>query len=75
MKYQVVFYDDFCESPLNQLFDTKEEAEQFAYDQEYDFQDIVIIDGEDQWKTFYRFYNPENNQNDFLGFDVIEIKN
>jgi hypothetical protein len=62
-KYQVIFYDDYTETPVKQLFNSKEEAEKWADDLEYDFQDIVINDrGDDEWKTFYKFHNPEDKE-------------
>ena len=72
-KYQVVFYDDYTETPVKQLFDSKEEAEKWADGMEYDFQDIVINDrGDDEWKTFYKFHNPEDKET-YNGYEVKQI--
>jgi hypothetical protein len=72
-KYQVTFYDDFTETPVKQLFDSKEEAEQWADGLEYDYQDIVINDrGDDEWKTFYKFHNPEDKET-YNGYEVKQI--
>lgn len=72
-KYQVVFYDDCTETPVKQLFDSKEEAERWADGMEYDFQDIVINDrGDDEWETFYKFHNPEDKET-YNGYEVKQI--
>lgn len=73
MKYEVVFYDySDDEIVVKQKFNTESEAEQWAIDLEYDFQDIAIDEnGNDYWKTFYRYYNPEDNEN-YFGYSVRE---
>jgi hypothetical protein len=73
-KYQVVFYGDGEDVPYTeQYFDSKSDAEKWAMEMEYDYQDIAIDDnGNDYWKTFYRYYNPEDNEN-YAGYTVEPI--
>jgi len=74
-KWQIRFYEDYTETPVKQLFDSKQEAEKWADGLEYDFQDIVINDrGDDEWKTFYKFHNPEDKET-YNGYDVKLVKN
>jgi hypothetical protein len=73
-KYQVVFYGDGEDVPYTeQYFDSKSDAEKWAMEMEYDYQDIAIDDnGNDYWKTFYRYYNPEDNEN-YDGYTVEPV--
>jgi len=75
-KYQVIFYDvNHEETPVKQLFNSKEEAEKWADDYEYDYQDIAINDrGDDEWKTFYKFHNPEDKET-YSGYEVKPVEN
>lgn len=74
-KWQIILYDDYTETPVKQLFDSKQEAEKWADGLEYDFQDIVINDrGDDEWKTFYKFHNPEDKET-YNGYDVKPVEN
>lgn len=74
-KWQIIFYDDYTDTPVKQLFDSKQEAEKWADGLEYDFQDIVINDrGDDEWKTFYKFHNPEDKET-YNGYDVKLVEN
>ena len=44
----------------------------WAIELEYDFQDIAIDEnGNDYWKTFYRYYNPEDREI-YFGYSVRE---
>ena len=66
MKYEVIFTD--CgdnETVVEQKFDTEEEATRWADSMEYDFQD--------EFKTFYRYYNPEDKNSDYVGYEVRPI--
>lgn len=67
MKYEVVFYDySDDEIVVNQKFDTESDAEKWADGLKYDYEDIAIDQyGNDYWKTFYRYYNPEDNESYF----------
>jgi hypothetical protein len=71
-KFQVIFYDTTGdEVPVKQSFNSKEEAEKWADDLEYDFNDIVIDDdGNDTWKTMYRYYNPEDKESNYTGYEI-----
>jgi len=73
-KYQVVFYGDGEDVPYTeQYFDSKSDAEKWAMEMEYDYQDIAIDNnGNDYWKTFYRYYNPEDNEN-YDGYTVEPV--
>ncbi len=73
MKYEVVFYDySDDEKVVEQKFDTEAGADKWAIDLEYDYQDIAIDEnGNDYWKTFYRYYNPENNET-YFSYSVRE---
>lgn len=74
-KWQVIFYDDYTETPVKQLFDSKQEAEKWADGLEYDYQDIVINDrGDDEWKTFYKFHNPEDKET-YNEYEVKPVEN
>lgn len=73
LKFQVIFYNSGMDDEIpveNIRFNTKEEGEKWADALEYDYQDIAMDDdGNDYWKTFYRYYNPEDKQN-YEGYDV-----
>lgn len=75
ISYQIIFYD--CgdnETIVTQKFNTKEEAEKWADELEFDFQDIAIDEnGNDIWKTFYRYYNPEDKENNYTSYTVNEL--
>jgi hypothetical protein len=73
MKYEVVFYDySDDEKVVEQKFDTEADADKWAIDLEYDYQDIAIDEsGSDYWKTFYRYYNPEDNET-YFSYSVRE---
>ena len=73
MKYVVVFYDySDDEKVVEQKFETESDAEKWAIELEYDFQDIAIDEnGNDYWKTFYRYYNPEDGEI-YFGYSVRE---
>lgn len=62
MKYEVVFRDSSDEETIvAQKFNTAEEADRWASDCEFDYQDIAIDEnGNDYWKTYYKFSNPED---------------
>ena len=62
-KWEVVFDDLFDEDVVvDQKFYTRKEAQKFVDDCEYNYEDITSDnDGNDVWKTFYRWYNPEDD--------------
>ena len=76
MLYEVVFYDYSCdETVVEQKFNSESDAEIWAIGLEYDFQDIAIDEnGNDYWKTFYRYNNPEDNET-YFSYSVREYKN
>ena len=76
MKYEVIFTD--CgdnETIVEQKFDTEEEASRWADSMEYDFQDEWYNpDHSDyEFKTFYRYYNPEDKNSDYVGYEIRPI--
>ena len=65
MKYQVVFFSSINDEEVivKQQFNSTIEASKWADDCEYSYSDIAIDDlGNDYWKTFYRYYNPEDKE-------------
>ena len=70
-KWEVVFTD--CgdnETIVNEKFNSEKEAVDWAEDKEYDFQD-EYYNGEDyMFKTFYRYYNPEDKQSNYFSYEV-----
>ena len=56
MKYEVLFFSSINdnETIVKQKFDTAIDANKWADDCEYNYQDIAI---DDYWKTYYRYYN------------------
>ena len=75
MKYEVVFYDyDDVEIVVDKKFDTHPDAERWAQSLKYDYQDIAIDDnGDDFWETFYRYYNPEDEES-YFSYSVRECR-
>lgn len=76
MKYEITFYSDYADDyTLEQKFESDLEAKTFADECMYDFTDIAIDeDGNDYYKTFYRYFNPENKENNYTGYFVQEVK-
>ena len=75
MKYIVVFFSSITDEEvvIKQKFDYITDANKFLRDCEYNYQDIAIDDdGNDYWKTIYRYYNPEDKES-YTSFDVKEI--
>lgn len=65
MKYTVIFFSSISDEEVivKQQFDSIADANKYANDCEYNYQDIAIDDnGNDYWKTFYRYYNPEDKE-------------
>jgi hypothetical protein len=66
-KYQVIFYDDYETTPINQLFNSEGEAENWANDQKSysdDYDDVY-------------YYNPEDGESIYTSFTIepIEVEN
>ena len=58
------------ETVVNQKFDSFEDADKWAYDLQYDYNDIAIDDnGNDYWKTFYRYFNPEDKES-YVSYNI-----
>ena len=76
MKYELTFYSDYNDDyTLKQIFDSEIDAQIFAENNSYSFDDIVIDeDGNDYYKMFYRYYNPENKENNYTGYTISQIK-
>jgi hypothetical protein len=75
-KWEVVFTDyGDNEVIVEQKFNSEKEANDWAYDLEYDYQDEAIDDnGNEYWKTFYRYYNPEDKES-YVNFEVRPFNN
>lgn len=74
MKYEVLFFSSINdnETIVKQKFDTAIDANKWADDCEYNYQDIAIDkDGNDYWKTYYRYYNPEDKES-YTSYEVRE---
>jgi hypothetical protein len=65
--YKVVFFDyDEDETLSIKEFLDKNEANDYADDCMFDYQDIIIDkNGDDIWKTMYRYYNPDDKETYF----------
>jgi hypothetical protein len=75
MKYEVVFFSSINEeeTTVKQKFDSITDANKWATEYEYDYQDIAIDDdGNDYWKTFYRYFNPEDRES-YTSYEVKEL--
>ena len=73
-QWEVIFID--CgddEVVVNEKFNSEEEAIDWAEDKEYDYQD-EYYNGEDYvFKTFYKFYNPEDKQSSYVSYEVRPV--
>ena len=74
-KWEVVFRDyGDNDVVVEQKFDSEKEANDWAEDLQYDFQDEAMDDdGNECWKTFYRYFNPEDKES-YVGFEVRPLK-
>ena len=74
MKYEVIFTDcGDVETVVEQKFDREEEATGWAEDKEYDFQDEYYNGDDYVFKTFYRYFNPEDNNSDYVSYEVRPV--
>jgi len=73
--HTIVFYDyDYDEYVVPITFETKIDAEKWAECLKFEYQDIAIDeDGNDYWKTFNRYFNPDNSSL-YNGYDVRSIE-
>ena len=65
MKYQVVFFSSISgeEVIVREKFNSISEANKYANDCEYNYQDEAYDnEGNEYWKTFYRYYNLEDKE-------------
>ena len=76
MKYEVIFtaYDD-SETIVEQKFDSEEEATRWAEDKQYDYQDEYYngLTSDYEYKTFYRYYNPEDKDSNYTSYEVRPV--
>ena len=73
--FAVVFYDyNHDETIVQQEFETELSANIWVDDCMYEDRDIDIDeDGYDFWRTFTKYYNPEDKES-YFGYDIREIK-
>jgi len=71
-KFQVIFnYEHENFEPVKQLFNSEQEAKEWADAYEYDEQvESFDEDGNEYWKTQYRYFNPETKENGFTGYEI-----
>ena len=75
MKYEVIFYSSINEEEVivKQKFDSIADADKWATGCEYEYQDIAIDDeGNDYWKTIYRYFNPEDKES-YTSYEIKEL--
>jgi hypothetical protein len=73
-KYKVIFYDyGDDEYPIDQLFDSRMEAMDFAesgmWEEDYDY---IGNDGEDHFATRNRYYSKDYNES-FFSYTIEEV--
>ena len=73
-KYKVIFYDYANEeSPIEQLFDSKIDAMDFAesgmWEEDYEY---IGNDGEDYFATRNRYFNKDYNES-FFSYSIEEV--
>jgi hypothetical protein len=74
-KYQIIFWDrNYDEVPLNQLFNSVEEANKWIQDKEWEDQYYDYDDekGGDYLDSRTMYFNPEDKEN-YYGYDIVEI--
>lgn len=72
--YEIIFTDsnNDNETIVKQKFNSIIDANKWADELEYNYQDIAIDEnGNDYWKTFYRYYNPEDKES-YTNYEVRE---
>ena len=72
--YEIIFFNSINdnEAIIKQKFDSIANANKWANDCEYNYQDIAIDDdNNDYWKTFYRYFNPDDNES-YTSYEVRE---
>ena len=77
MKYEIIFFSSINEEEIivNQKFNTIPEANKWAIELEFNYNDIAIDEnGNDYWVTLYRYHNPENKEN-YTSYEVRECIN
>jgi hypothetical protein len=72
--YEIIFTDSNNDNRaiVKQKFNSVANANKWANECEYNYNDIAIDDdGNEYWKTIYRYYNPEDKDN-YSSFEVQE---
>jgi hypothetical protein len=75
MRYKIVFFNSINDEEyiIKQNFESIIEVNKYITDCEYDYQDIAIDEnGNEYWKTFYRFYCSENKEN-YTSYEIREL--
>lgn len=76
-KWQVIFYGDHGDDAPYTLeyWNSKIEAEKWAESHEYEYDDEWFnpVRHDYEFKTFYRFHNPEDKDS-YTGYEVKKIK-
>ena len=75
MKYQVVFFSSISgeEVIVREKFNSISEANKWVSECEYNYQDEAYDnEGNDYWKTFYRYYNPEDKEI-YTSYEIKEV--
>jgi hypothetical protein len=75
--FEIQFFNSSndTETIVEKKFSSFIDAQKWAEDCGYDYQDIAIDDnGNEYWQTFYRYYNPEDRET-YTSYEVNEIIN
>ena len=75
MNFEVIFYSSINEeeTTVKQKFDSIVDANKWVTECEYNYQDIAIDDdGNDYWKTIYRYFNPEDKES-YTSYEVKKL--
>ena len=74
-KWQVIF-DTFGEDELvKQIFNSKQEAQDWVNDKEWEDDTEAFVDGEPQYVTKTYYYNPETKESYNTGYEINPVEN
>jgi hypothetical protein len=74
-KYQITFIDsDGDEEVVKQLFNSEEEAREWAESFEWDTQEEIYIGGDYRYITKYYYYNPETKYGLNKSYEINKVK-